>query len=90
MANERTQHRRCKCGNIFEACMPRQHRCFYCIMKDRPEKPADDGERRASTDFDEWFIYKWHNIRKAAYELKGVEFEFDDGIRGAWKGRNKG
>jgi len=85
MATERTYNKRCVCGNLFEGLIPHQRRCFYCIMKAKPEKPDDDGGRRYTTEFYEWFIYKWHNIRLAGAKLKGVELEFDDGVRGVWK-----
>ena len=77
---ERTKANRCACGNRFMRFAPRQINCLYCILKAKPKKPADIKERRDTAAFDEWFIYQWHNVRRNGAKLRGVEFEFDDGV----------
>lgn len=85
-SGERLRNRKCKCGNMFEPWAPKQIHCLYCILKRKPQKPTDNEERRENSAFDEWFIYRWHNIRLAGARLRGVELEFDDGVREVEKG----
>lgn len=72
--------RKCKCGNKFMPYVERQHRCVYCILKEEPPKPKEYASGDIHTDFVEWFIYHWHNIRVAGAKMKGVPLEWDDGI----------
>lgn len=80
---ERTKN--CKCGNIYTPYTGGQVRCIYCILESEPHELKDDPENRKSTEFVEWFIYHWHNIRKSSAKAKGVPFEWDDNIYGNWK-----
>ena len=53
-----------ECRKQFEPAFPRQQRCTHCIMILQPEITSQSNE--ITTDFGEWFIYNWRNIRKAA------------------------
>lgn len=77
---ERRRGRRCKCGVLFRPFAPKQLHCLYCILEAKPTKPNDVDERRNTREFDEWFIYRWHEMRKAAAKARGVNFVFDDGV----------
>ena len=77
---EKTE-RLCKCGNYFYPHIKGQCRCTLCILENEPPRPPDEIDMRM-TEFVEWFIYKWHNIRKAAAEKAGIPFEWEDGIAG--------
>jgi hypothetical protein len=67
--------RRCKCGKRFVPKIKGQRRCLACIMKEEPPEPSNKSDRIFATDFAEWFIYHWRNIRKAAEIRHGIDFE---------------
>ena len=74
--------KKCRCGNYFIPRLEKQSRCMRCILKHEPKAPPEDDRDINSTQFVEWFIYRWHHIREAAAKARGVTFEYDDGIVG--------
>lgn len=76
-----TYTKRCECGNLFIPIHQRQCRCIPCILgDDPPPAPHDTGDGNICNDFIEWFIYHWHNVRAKAAQLKGIPFDWDDGV----------
>ena len=79
---EKLKDKRCACGNYFTPYADCQTRCVYCILESEPAQPADDAERgMRDTAFVEWFIYRWHHIRKAA-KAQRKEFVWNDNVIG--------
>ena len=63
----------CKCGKQFTPLIERQQFCLNCIMCEEPRVPKK--AKFESVEFRHWFIYHWQNIRKAAAQKYGVDFE---------------
>ncbi|MBP3936424.1 MAG: hypothetical protein IK954_02430 [Clostridia bacterium] len=54
------------CGKRFWPRVSGQQRCYECIMASPPPVPSAEC-KKDSTEFVEWFIYKWNIIRMLAH-----------------------
>ena len=55
---------------------------MLCIIDAKPENPTHEQVGYYTNAFREWAVYRWYMIRKAACKVKGIPFDFDDGIVG--------